>query len=302
MLLDAVTVNAVDTLLALLLAGLTAGIWWTSGRRHAVRYWALGAVAMAVADFSFLIRVWGAYGLTTVVATGVMTSALLLTLRGVSIFCGMRIPVSRMGLIVVAHVVVFASLLEIGAPAAVRMAVNSVVWGGVAFVMARLLWNPGPESVQRLILPAGVLACHAVFHGLRIAALTARAMGLLHVDMPVIQSVSLAESSLFTVALYAGLLLCDMRLRNKALAAALEEVKTLTGVLPICSCCKKIRDDRGEWTQLERYLSTRTPVQFSHGICPECTKELYPELQRAAARGPRQVVRTGSSQSELKPR
>jgi PAS domain S-box-containing protein len=61
------------------------------------------------------------------------------------------------------------------------------------------------------------------------------------------------------------------------LQLALSNVKTLSGLVPICSCCKKIRDDRGYWTQVERYLAQHTGAQFSHGICPDCMKELYPE-------------------------
>jgi PAS domain-containing protein len=58
---------------------------------------------------------------------------------------------------------------------------------------------------------------------------------------------------------------------------ALAEVKTLSGLLPICANCKKIRDDRGYWTQVESYLEQRTKVAFSHGICPGCMEMLYPE-------------------------
>lgn len=58
---------------------------------------------------------------------------------------------------------------------------------------------------------------------------------------------------------------------------ALANVKTLSGLLPICSSCKRIRDDHGYWTQVERYLTEHTEAQFSHGLCPECFRELYPE-------------------------
>lgn len=68
--------------------------------------------------------------------------------------------------------------------------------------------------------------------------------------------------------------------RQQAAQATLEqllaEVKTLSGMLPICSHCKKIRDDGGYWNQLEAYLKQHTDAEFSHGICPECLKEHYP--------------------------
>lgn len=62
------------------------------------------------------------------------------------------------------------------------------------------------------------------------------------------------------------------------LRKALKEVKTLGGLLPICSSCKKIRDDSGYWNQIEAYISQRTDTEFSHGLCPTCARKLYPDL------------------------
>jgi len=61
------------------------------------------------------------------------------------------------------------------------------------------------------------------------------------------------------------------------LLALREEVKTLSGIVPICAHCKKIRDDKGFWNKVEIYVSQHTEAQFSHGLCPACAKALYPE-------------------------
>ncbi len=61
------------------------------------------------------------------------------------------------------------------------------------------------------------------------------------------------------------------------LREALSKVKKLSGMLPICASFKKIRNDKGYWNQIERYLKEYTDADFSHGICPECAKKLYPE-------------------------
>jgi PAS domain S-box-containing protein len=55
------------------------------------------------------------------------------------------------------------------------------------------------------------------------------------------------------------------------------EVKTLMGLLPICASCKQIRDDKGYWHQIESYISDHSEADFSHGICPECIKKIYPD-------------------------
>jgi two-component system CheB/CheR fusion protein len=63
-----------------------------------------------------------------------------------------------------------------------------------------------------------------------------------------------------------------------ALKKAFDEIHTLRGIIPICAKCKQIRDDKGFWSQVEVYIKNHTNAEFSHGICPECAKELYPDL------------------------
>src|SRR4030042_7172515 len=63
----------------------------------------------------------------------------------------------------------------------------------------------------------------------------------------------------------------------RELQEALAKVKTLSGFLPICMSCKKIRDDKGYWEQVEVYVRDHSEAEFSHGLCPECMKKLYPD-------------------------
>ena len=80
----------------------------------------------------------------------------------------------------------------------------------------------------------------------------------------------------------------EMNIRKKAeeerevlvreLQKALSEVKQLSGLLPICSHCKKIRDDKGYWNQIEAYIGDRSEAMFSHSICQECAKKYYPDM------------------------
>ncbi|MEM7031944.1 MAG: response regulator [Chloroflexota bacterium] len=69
-----------------------------------------------------------------------------------------------------------------------------------------------------------------------------------------------------------------LRRLNQELSDALAKVKLLSGLLPICASCKKIRDDSGYWQQLEVYIAQHSEASFTHGICPDCTKELYPDF------------------------
>ncbi len=66
---------------------------------------------------------------------------------------------------------------------------------------------------------------------------------------------------------------------EEELQKALKEIKTLHGIIPICSNCKKIRDDQGYWEQVEIYVSAHSKAKFSHGLCPDCIKKLYPNFK-----------------------
>lgn len=65
---------------------------------------------------------------------------------------------------------------------------------------------------------------------------------------------------------------------NQELQDALEKIKTLEGIIPICCVCKNIRNDKGYWEQIEAYMAQHSNAQFSHGICPDCCEKLYPDI------------------------
>jgi AmiR/NasT family two-component response regulator len=70
----------------------------------------------------------------------------------------------------------------------------------------------------------------------------------------------------------------ELEAHNQELQEALVQVKTLRGLLPICASCKKIRDDQGYWYKVEDYLESHSEAEFTHGLCPDCTRRLYPQL------------------------
>jgi len=82
------------------------------------------------------------------------------------------------------------------------------------------------------------------------------------------------------MALAVAALVTEHRRIEQDLQEALANVKTLTGLLPICMMCKKIRDGQGQWNRLETYIRERSEAEFSHGICPACARTHYPEVFR----------------------
>jgi hypothetical protein len=97
----------------------------------------------------------------------------------------------------------------------------------------------------------------------------------------------LVDLALGSIVLYSVLLLAVTALLTylfrrfrRDLEAAFAQIKTLRGIIPICSHCKKIRDDQGYWNQLETYISEHSDADLSHGICPDCVAKLYPEFEQ----------------------
>jgi CheY-like chemotaxis protein len=70
------------------------------------------------------------------------------------------------------------------------------------------------------------------------------------------------------------------------LREALAHIKTLSGLLPICSGCKKIRDDKGYWSQVESYIASRSEATFTHSLCPDCVKKYFPDEEESQASVP----------------
>lgn len=64
---------------------------------------------------------------------------------------------------------------------------------------------------------------------------------------------------------------------NQQLIESLSQVKQLSGLLPICSSCKSVRDDQGYWSRIEANVAAHSEADFSHGLCPDCARQLYPE-------------------------
>jgi len=71
----------------------------------------------------------------------------------------------------------------------------------------------------------------------------------------------------------------DLEDNIKRLEEASRNIKILSGLIPICSSCKKIRDDAGYWHQIENYIKDHSDAVFSHGLCPACAKKMYPDLK-----------------------
>lgn len=86
------------------------------------------------------------------------------------------------------------------------------------------------------------------------------------------------------IGLYKAKLEAEREQLITELQEALAKVKTLSGLLPICAWCKNIRNDQGYWQAVEQYVGEHTTAEFTHGICPDCIKKYYPELEEEVSK------------------
>jgi hypothetical protein len=94
-----------------------------------------------------------------------------------------------------------------------------------------------------------------------------------------IQGFSIIIGSISHIFIAIGLVIINAQRLEKTIIDANKEIKTLRGFLPICSYCKKIRDDKGFWNQIETYVKDHSDAYFSNSICPECAKKHYPDIK-----------------------
>ena len=139
------------------------------------------------------------------------------------------------------------------------------------------------QAFRRIVVLAGILSTGSTSHvsvgdqiiGLAISVFMLSGMALVS---PIFHSLNRADQQIRAA-------LKEKEAAVDNLSDALAKVKVLSGLIPICASCKRIRDDKGYWKQVERYIREHADVQFTHGLCPECSEKLIEEAKRDASMG-----------------
>jgi len=237
----------------------------------------LAAWTMALADVLFASRPelprWVARTVPTLLVT-VGHAELLLGARKTS---GLSIKWLVVVFTVVLHGAGLIYYLAQDQPSRWRMVFNGVIWAMFSVASYWSLRKAQRPFWRSLVAPANAFLVHGIFHCVRLVLATLCVVyGWTQVQFW-LQAVSDFEVSFFMVALFVGLLVANLQMRNQELSNALAEVQTLTGLLPICAWCKKVRNDEGYWQRVEDYLATRSGLKFTHGICTDCYNEQRPK-------------------------
>jgi len=272
-----------NLIIVTILACLITHYWLRQGRSAAMRYWMLAAWIMTLADILFAARPelprW----------VGRIAPTLLVTVGHAGLLLGARKTAalsskwSVMAAIVLFHAAGLVYFLGQDQPSRWRMVFNGTIWA-VLSLASYLSLRKAPRAFWfSLVAPANAFLAHGAFHCFRLGLATLSAVhGWSEVSFW-LQAISDFEVSFFMVALFVGLLVANLQMRNEELSNALTEVQTLSGLLPICAWCKKVRDDDGYWQKVEDYLSSRSKLRFTHGICSDCYNEQKPKQMKCTS-------------------
>ncbi|MBI5521992.1 MAG: hypothetical protein HY910_05130 [Desulfarculus sp.] len=297
--LDPRTVILVSMVIYVLLA--MAMVLFSASLKHqrGPGYWALGTSGWALFSLLLFLRDILPDWLTIVVANQGLVMSLCLVAQGLALLLGQRPPLAFHLAVSVANLAGFLYFTYMLPSFSGRVVVFSLAIIVLGAEMARRLLplRQKPNDPTRLLVLFTLITCMAAF-SLRIALTSLDACQGLLQDR-VINVVFLVFFPMSVVALNFSLLgLAASRFArqkdevnatlaetNGQLQEALDNVRTLSGLLPICSHCKKIRDDQGYWQQIEGYLREHTDADFTHGICPACAQELYGDYIKSRKAG-----------------
>jgi hypothetical protein len=266
-----------NIVIGVILAALATNYWRQQRDSHVLTCWAIAAWVMTVADVLFAARPLLPYAL------GRFLPTLCVTIGHVVLFIGAEqtarlAPRWRLAAaIVAAHAVGLIGFLLIDSISSFRMVCNGLIWGGFSVVSGLCLRRAAAPFWQSGFAPAQAFFAHGAFHALRVVlALVFTENGWTRASAA-LQVAGDLEVSFFMVALFVGLLVAHLQVRHEELMRAQVEVQTLSGLLPICAWCKKVRDDDGYWEQVEDYFAKHSRLKFTHGVCVDCSDKLNKE-------------------------
>jgi hypothetical protein len=266
-----------NTIICAIIAVLMTDAWLQSNQRVSLRYWMIAAWVMLVADILFAARP------LMPDMVGRILPTILVTVGHAALFIGTRVHAEqpapqKLGWALVAFHAIALVLFFTYAPESVwRRVTNSLVWASIALLSYQGLRMSPPVYWRPLTAPAKVFLAHAGFHVFRLlVSLVADSSGNSTFGA-MVDIIGDLEVSFFMVALFVGLLLAHLQQRNEQLRIALTEVETLSGLLPICAWCKKVRDDDGYWKQVDEYFRQRSKIEFTHGMCSDCSDKFEEE-------------------------
>jgi len=272
-----------NIVIGVILAALATNYWRQRRQSRVLTYWAIAAWILTVADVLFAARQVMPHALGRLLPTLCVTIGQAVLLLGAQQTAGMAPRWRTASAVIVVHAIGLVGFLFVTSPANFRMAFNGLIWGALAVASAVCLRRGAGHFWSSVFSPASAFIAHAVFHALRVVLAILCAENDWTRASAVLQVAGDLEVSFFMVALFVGLLVAHLQVQHDELMQTHAEVQTLSGLLPICAWCKKVRDDDGYWQQVDEYFCRHSNVRFTHGVCQDCMDRVSEEPVPAPA-------------------
>lgn len=267
---------------AIMLALQLTYLWWTSQRSPDFGFWALGAWLFAFTDFLFV------YSALWYSPDARFVSRLMVTVAYGVLFLGAQRAAGRRPqvLIIAAVVVAYGLALVVFGPShpssVARVILSRVIWGAFCLASFFYLRQTRNHLADSLISPAGIFLVQAIYLFLRVAGYGILGLGPTSREPALLTYVDYADAVVFDVALFVAVLIAVLKNRSDELAASRVELTTLSGLLPICAWCRKVRDDEGYWHEVTEYLVRHNEGKITHGICQSCADRLHIKVEEGS--------------------
>lgn len=256
-------------------------LFWSRHRSSkGIEYWTLAAWSFALADLLFVVSSAASAPGWRLVSRTMVTATYGMLLLGAQCAADRK---PRVGLVLAGVLLYAVSLPILGSfpdSAPWRVVFSRVIWGGFCLTGYLTLRSTSNHYGKSLISPAGIFLLQAIYLFCRALVYVILAIDARSGEPAFLVYVDYANSMMFAVALFFALLVALIEERNTDLAAFRVELKTLSGLLPICAWCKKVRDDAGYWHELTEHLTTHNFGKITHGICQSCAERMSEENNR----------------------
>jgi hypothetical protein len=270
---DAAVVYTLNLIIGVILAAVMTRHRELRAGSGTLVHWIRAAWCLAGADFLFVLRAEIAAVPRMLPTLTVTAGHVLLWLAAQHATVGWS--ARRLGIaVVLVHLLLLSGYAVVPSLGEWRTVTNGLMWGGLSLATAVVLWRAPARVGSAMAIPALVMAAQGAFHAVRttLAVRAAAAQGA--GGSMLVQRLGDLEVSLFMVALFVSILVGYLELSYTDLREAKAEVEELSGLLPLCAWCNKVRDDSGYWRRIETFLKAKQ-IRVTHSLCESCATEHF---------------------------
>lgn len=252
--------------------------WHRNGTHGGIGYWTIAAALFSASNFGL----FAGHQMSSSAVS--LTARVLLTIAHGALFLGAQGATGRKpSLLAVVGALALTGVISatlLGRPELYygRVTLSRLTWGACCLLAYRVLRQADPHFWQGAVAPARLLLYQGLYMVVRSGMVLGMWLTTGTADSPTLFALDYSLAVLFDVTLFVSLLMTHHHIRSDELASTRIELQTVSGLLPVCAWCKKVRDDDGYWHEVETYLKKQAAGKITHGMCQPCSVRLHASI------------------------